>query len=215
MEMLLKQLNDYGVALEAEAKKRNYENVLQLLEKGENPDKCRNTYTPLMHACTGPHGYEIAKLLIEYGADVNAKYRGYSNGKDKGYTSLIYAVGDGEYKLLILLLENGAEINYQAEDGVNALMRACHFGNSSVVKFLIDYGADVNLVDKSGESALAYAVSSHFATKVLTINYLLQNGANASIVTNDGKTPLDLLHENRERYSKDDYEEIEQLLKHY
>jgi len=178
----------YEKSLEAEVSHRNYDRVLQLLEKGENPDKCRNSYTPLMHACTGADGYEIAKLLIEYGADVNAKYQGYSDGKDKGYTPLIYAAGDGGENLLMLLIENGAEINYQAEDGVNALMRACHYGNSSIVILLVQNGADVNAVDAKGRSALSHAASSYFTTDNSIMEYLIQNGANASILTNDGKS---------------------------
>ena len=168
-----------------------------------------------MNACTGNDGYEIAKLLLEYGADVSAKYKGNSEGKGKGYTALLYAAGSGDEKLIKLLVDYGAEINYQAEDGVNALMLACTYENISHVKFLLENGADVNAVDMQGKNALAHTIDTYFTPDYSIIEYLLQNGADTSIKTSKGKSMIALLNDNKKRISEDNYNRIYVLIKEY
>ena len=59
--------------------------------------------------------YEICKLLIENGANVNDKDL-------QGANALIYASTFGNYETVKLLIENGVEINTQNKDGYTALM---------------------------------------------------------------------------------------------
>lgn len=71
-------------------------------------------WTPLHYACRENH-YDIVQLLIKYGANVNVT--------DKGeYTPLILAcIIDSDSKIIKLLLENGADINFKRFDGSNAI----------------------------------------------------------------------------------------------
>lgn len=69
-----------------------------------------NGMTPLQNACyKGRH--DVAKLLIERGADVN------SNKHVHGYTALMFAALGGHVRVVSLLLENGADPS--AKNSVN------------------------------------------------------------------------------------------------
>ena len=59
-----------------------------------------------------------------------------------------------------ILLENGADINSQDENGFSALIMATNKNNLDMVKFLLENGANINLQDQFGWSALIYATLS-------------------------------------------------------
>jgi len=142
----------YKKTIEYAADELNYDRVLALLEKGTDPDECRSSYTPLMHVCTvsdtSSEGYEVAKLLIQYGANVNTQFDGYDDGSDKGYSALFYAVTFKEKTNLVqLLIDNKADINHRATDGKTPLTIAKEMGeigiggNDEIIQILIDNGA--------------------------------------------------------------------------
>lgn len=100
--------------------------------------------------------YEIAKLLIEHGADVNAR-------DNTEHTALIHAargVGIDDYylnncQIMKLLIDNGADVNAKTNFDSTALHYAVIGGNSiENIKFLIDNGADVNAKNYEGKTAL-------------------------------------------------------------
>ena len=55
-----------------------------------------------------------------------------------------------------LLIEKGAEVDYQTNHGYSALMKAVENGNVEAVKCLIKHGAQVDLEDNRGNSALEF-----------------------------------------------------------
>ena len=96
--------------------------------------------TALMCAQTA----EQTKLLLENGADVNAKNK-------FGETALMRAKTAEQTKLLI---DHGADVNAKDKYGRTALMFAADRGNIEQIKLLIDAGADVNAKDDNGKTAL-------------------------------------------------------------
>jgi ankyrin repeat protein len=81
------------------------------------------------------HGYtEIAKLLVEKGADVDAR------DKD-GFTALMMAAWQGHAEIAKLLIDRGADVNAEANDGFTALMAAEKGGYTEIVKLLKAAGA--------------------------------------------------------------------------
>ncbi len=124
--------------------------------------------TPLMMAAYD--GYtEIAKLLIEKGAEVNAK-----GGVDMDMTPLIYAASQDRIDMVKLLIENGANVNVKTKYGWTPLFFAASRGKVDVAKLLIDKGADVNVKLPTGETALSEAEK---AGKSDIIKLLRQAGA--------------------------------------
>lgn len=63
-------------------------------------------------------------------------------------------------KFTHLLLEKGADVNCQDEDGRTALSLACELGHLDVVKLLVQFNADPDISDAWGNSALMYAAFS-------------------------------------------------------
>ncbi|XP_042357397.1 inversin-A [Plectropomus leopardus] len=79
-------------------------------------------------------------------------------------TPLMYAVclqdPGTRAKFTRLLLEKGADVNCQDEDGRTALSLACEMGHLDVVKLLVQFNADPDVSDAWGNSALMYAAFS-------------------------------------------------------
>uniref|UniRef100_A0A3B5B260 Uncharacterized protein n=1 Tax=Stegastes partitus TaxID=144197 RepID=A0A3B5B260_9TELE len=65
-----------------------------------------------------------------------------------------------EAKFTRLLLEKGADVNCQDEDGRTALSHACELGHLDVVKLLVQFNADPDVSDAWGNSSLMYAAFS-------------------------------------------------------
>ncbi len=91
----------------------------ELLEKGSDPNAAANNQfkvTPLHSACATSN-LRMAKLLIQYEADVNAKQM-------HGVTPLHSAAHNGQTKLVQLLVDNGANINSIMDNGQTVLSMA-------------------------------------------------------------------------------------------
>lgn len=117
--------------------------VKVLLEKEINADIKKIT---LLDAAYFGH-FEIAKLLLENGADPNVQ----------DSQPLINAAHYGHYEIVKLLLENGANPN---ERDAIALNNAAYYGHFEIVKLLLEKGADPNsqrLIDNAYHGHLEIA----------------------------------------------------------
>jgi ankyrin repeat protein len=123
--------------------------------------------TPLMHAAAFGN-FATLKLLVEAGADVNAR-----NISDA--TALLWCAGNPEKARF--LIENKADVNARSKQGMTPLkVASLRPGNAETVALLLAKGADVN--DQGGPfniSALFLAAST---AEVETVRLLLANGAN-------------------------------------
>jgi ankyrin repeat protein len=89
------------------------------LTLGCDPDETGAGFTPLMITADN-NFYEMAKLLIRAGADVNATHPGKGNYMGlRGWTPLVFAVKAGLIRMTKLLIEAGADVNYRVPAGQN------------------------------------------------------------------------------------------------
>jgi len=103
---------------------------------------------PEMSSVTGRSA--VANLLLERGAEVNAK-------DNNGRTALMEAAKVGHPDVVQLLLDNRAEVNTSDFKGNTALILAAWMVQTDVVKLLLAKGAEVNTTNNTGETALVRA----------------------------------------------------------
>ena len=106
--------------------------------------------------------FNIAKLLIDYGADVNHK-----NSYDGNQGPLTYAVLGNDIRLVDLLIKSQCEVNARSLHGETPLIAAIKDGNNNndVIRLLLERGSRKNIRDKkTGRTAYE------------TAQYALQHG---------------------------------------
>ena len=188
--------NDSQIPLKILAEKDRVSVATFLIEHGANVDlQDKNGLSPLHYAASHSDVLlEISKSLIEIGADENkcAKIK---------KTLFMIACKYSCLNAVHFLIECGANVAVNDEDGYTALHHAC---NSHYLKCLIQSGADVNLLnavtflsehganmalkDSDGYIALHYASNSHYLQEIL--KYLIQSGADVNACTKTKSTPL-------------------------
>ena len=106
--------------------------------KGYNPKLgTEGIPSPIYYAALCGLG-EVAKLLLEEGADVNVEGGRYGN-------ALQAASVKGHKEVVRLLIDNSANVNAQGGQYGHALQAASASGYEKVVGLLLDNGADVNM----------------------------------------------------------------------
>jgi ankyrin repeat protein len=165
-----------------------------------------------LHHAAGFGPIDNLQLLVDRGADVNAKNR-------NGSTPLHWAVHDeAKVRLLLskganvnakqgvgrtplylaamlgngvptmrLLLAGGADPNLASANGQTPLMMAAARGDVDGVQLLSAKGADVNATDGAGETALMFACQSGDPRAV---RLLIERGADVKVRTKRGETAL-------------------------
>lgn len=126
---------------------------------------------PVFYAAMGGRE-EIARLLIEKGADVNARGPEFSEGnfivylgssawaKNIGETPLHTASKRGFVEFVRILLDKGAKTTAKDNNGDTPLHVAAKKGERKVVKLLLDRNADVNATSRYGGTPLSVAAYS-------------------------------------------------------
>lgn len=144
--------------------------------------------TPLHWSAIFDH-FEVSSLLINYGANVNAK-----DTAEK--TPLHYAALSKGKKVARLLLARGAQVNARDKFGNTPLHDAVVVGNKEAAALLISKRANVNEKNSSlGYTPLHLAA---FLCRKELAELLIVNKADVNALSNDNCTPLDLALRNLE-----------------
>ncbi|CAM9211717.1 unnamed protein product [Ectocarpus fasciculatus] len=138
--------------------------------------------TVLMYSAGCP---DAVRALVRLGADATPS-------DCCGYTALFFAK-DGE--VVDMLVDAGAELDAQAEDGITPLMHACLRQNIEVAGALLKRGADPNLRDDDGRTVLSVICSEFCDFFTAALDLLLRSGADERIADDDGRLPVDFLSE--------------------
>jgi uncharacterized protein len=96
-------------------------------------------FTPLHFAAFFGHP-EAAKLLVERGADLDARSTNEQFALDAA--PLHSASAAGQLEVCRVLLDAGADVNAVQHGGYTALLDAAANGNDELVEFLLERGAD-------------------------------------------------------------------------
>jgi ankyrin repeat protein len=92
------------------------------------------------------------------------------------------------------MLESGCDINCRSPVGSTPVMYAASGQSLRTVKLAKEHAADVNLVSHDGSTALHYLFMSIATDKksLPILKVLLEMGADPTVATASGETPLDL-----------------------
>lgn len=142
--------------------------------------------TPLV-AATKANASAVAQVLLEAGADPNAK----DNLQDSAY---LYAGAEGFDEILVATLAHGADVTSTNRYGGTALIPASEHGHVSTVKILIDAGVPVNHINNLQWTALheAIVLGTGSPEHVETVRLLIAGGADVTIADGNGVLPREL-----------------------
>ena len=148
----------------------------------------------------------LVKLLVEHGANPNARQKAEPNDGNRnvlnriGSTPFLLAAKAADAEMMRTLVANGADPMLTTEEGATPLMAAAGVGIWRIgenvgtneealeaVKLAWELGNDVNAVDKNGDTALHGAV--HRGANGI-VEFLMSKGANPDMVNIFGWTPL-------------------------
>lgn len=76
---------------------------------------------------------------------------------ERDQTALVMAALNNRAIVANVLLESGANVNWQDRFGFTPLMKAALYNNTHVMAVLLHHGADRSIVDVDGTTALDYA----------------------------------------------------------
>ena len=104
-----------------------------------------NNINPFTHA-TNSNNFEVIKYLLNE-AEINIDVvDGFGN------TALIIACEKGLLEIANYLINNGANVNHQNEQGATPVMKAAEGNNFFVVKLLLEKNIDLTISDFSGRT---------------------------------------------------------------
>ena len=161
--------------------------VERWLALGVNPDRFALDRGALpLHWAARQQDTEIVRLLLEHGADPNARTEGGER------TALHFGVGSIE--VARLLLQHGAQVDAREvvlwrplSSGRTPLHMAMGYGVDDVALLLLDQGADPRAVDGSDRTPLHGAASRGM---IRTVRALLDAGVDINAQDDEGNTPL-------------------------
>ncbi|XP_013391240.1 ankyrin-1-like [Lingula anatina] len=104
-----------------------------------------------------------------------------------GQTALHIALLTGNADMVKLLLDSGAEVNAENEDGRTPLYWAAEEGHEDIVKLLLEHGTDPNITNEWGRTPLYWAAEEGHED---IVKLLLEHGTDPNITNESGRTPL-------------------------
>jgi len=163
-------LNDPRTPLMRAASKGNNVKVSKLLEREVNNINKEVLFNgqqtdALREAITNNH-IDIIEILIHNGANLN----------NDAHPYIVYASRLGRYKIVKLLIENGAEIGQVAFYEEDALTEASRRGHFKIVELLVKNKAILQSKDKARKAVSTACYYGHNSI----VEFLISNGADNS-----------------------------------
>jgi ankyrin repeat protein/L-ascorbate metabolism protein UlaG (beta-lactamase superfamily) len=183
-----------GFAAIHEAAGRGNISVVQLLlDHGVDVNAATNAgWVPMTSAAWAPNAAEMARFLIQHGADVNpdpCRDVKICTCGPNFFTPLHNACQMAKLELVKILVDNGAKVNLFNSEGLPPMYYAIRSGDREMVAYLLDHGAFLNVKEsRLGTTELHMAAALGYED---ISALLIERGSSLEIKDNEGKTPLD------------------------
>ena len=174
------------------------EDVARLLifERSTRPrdiNRRLNGWAPLLFAIQlaairSTSRYDIVRLLLDCGADVNRANSGpgYTNGL--GWTPLLLAIRYENTEIVHQLLDRGADVDRADNLGFTPLLLACQIGDADIARLLLIHDADVTRRRATTKVPPLLLAIMRGHSEIARL--LLKHGADVDMANNCGHTPL-------------------------
>lgn len=198
------------------AGKLHREVLIRLLNANANFDaKNRAGFTPLHLAIMqGGNDQETAKRRVDAVQILLLQGASPETPDARGWTALHHAAARGRFEVLETLRAIGARLDVKDYLGRTPIHLAAQYGHVGVLNWLHRKKLSVSIRDKQGWTPLHCAVER---VQIETVKRLLELGASASAVTEDGRTAFHVLAEadlEEVQTAKDAKALVEVLAKH-
>ncbi|OWZ19001.1 hypothetical protein PHMEG_0006807 [Phytophthora megakarya] len=144
-----------------------------------------------LHNSTGDDAYEVAKFLVDAGADIDASKKTALHYCSKK-TALHYCVEEGGLLVTELLLSRGANIDREDKNGTSPLALVLQLANVNVLQLFLNHHQCVATSERHNFAAdvLFQAVENG---EEMVVRYVVENEYTSVVVHNEaGETPFHL-----------------------
>jgi len=171
--------------------------ILQLLiEKGADVNAEVNGITTLMFAAIADIEPDVIEMLVRKGADINAR------NKD-GITTLMFAIlNNSKPDMITALIKNGADINVGYKESV-LVVSSSNNNNLDIIDTQDNNDVNNSTIVTHGLTPLMLAARYSPNPEILRI--MLENGADVSLKSSEGKNALDYADENERIKGTEEY----------
>ncbi|XP_007567760.1 PREDICTED: ankyrin repeat and SOCS box protein 16 isoform X1 [Poecilia mexicana] len=188
--------------------------VQLLLTHGADPEVLAADGSAPLHLCTSAQSFHCAKLLLEGGADINAR------SLESRLSALHVAAQRGLEEHVQLFLSHGADVLATNREGETPLNAACSGAERPseagrylrVIQQLLEAGANPQTAGRKQHTPLHNACANCCCR---IVDVLLQHGAKADVENCAGYTPMDCLLQVVEDYPTQQSEAVARSLLNY
>ena len=179
---------------ECRTKEGNLERLKDILQEIDDPQRRLQVINSqdengksVLYLCIANRKIEIAKHLIQEGADVNMATT------SDGTTPFILASAYGHSELVDLMIKNGANVEFGRKDKVDAAFAAAQHGHLTTLMILLENRTYTNIADKVGFKGRTPLGAAAYKGYLEIVKYLVtQHHVRVNIKDDHNHTPLQL-----------------------
>ena len=156
--------------------------AMVLIDHGVSPNAIHpKTRAAAVHMALQKKAFELAHMLVERGADINAQ-------KTTGNSPLHEAAAQGEERVAVWLVDIGADPNLPNQSGDSPSLHAARVGQWKLTFALLKKGANINIRNHHEEGLIHHAAAT--SSGIQNIHKLLDLGADINLPGFAGNTAL-------------------------
>lgn len=169
--------------------------VEKCLENGSDINETNDENQTVLFIAIAKNNYDLVKFLVEKGININHIQEDITGETTVLQYALLYYKVYKDDKMIRLLIDNGADLNYCDSIGnnefVNELLDGMDEKYKDLLSCVLDKGIDLRKKGFSGNTAL-HRASSHWKinkNKSIIVK-MVEKGADINVANDDGRTPF-------------------------